>query len=247
MEEPMPPATSTSRRSNPAPRLRVKQPLAQATDGRPGEGRRTPAQLLSERARIAREVHDVLAHSLSALGVQIETARSVLVDRGDIPAAICLLEHAGHLADNGLSETRRVVHALRADTPPLPDALDGLADRHQRDYQRPVALSITGPPGPIRPDTTMALLLAAQEALTNAARHAPAATVTISLDYTTTEITLTVSNQAPLCALRAASGDDSSGSGFGLVGMRERLHLAGGTLTAGRVGDEWVVRAQVPR
>jgi signal transduction histidine kinase len=243
----MPTATSTPPRSNPVPRLQVQRWDSESTDTWRGEGQRSPAHLLSERARIAREIHDLLAHSLSALGVQIETARALLVDRADIPAAIGLLEHAGHLANDGLSETRQVIRALRSDTPPLSDGLADLTDRHQRNYGRPAVLSITGQPCPVRPDTTMALLRTAQEALTNAARHAPDSLVTISLDFTVTRITLTISNSVPITAARVARGDDDSLGGFGLVGMGERLCLTGGTLTAGRVGDEWVVQAQVPR
>jgi signal transduction histidine kinase len=243
--------TSMQCRTSPAPRLRVERSEPGTTDAGQHEGRRTRAQLLSERARIAREIHDVVAHSLSALSVQIETARSLLADRGDIPAAICILEQAGHLADNGLSETRQAIHGLRADTPPLPASLAALADSHQRDHQRPVVLSITGQPWPIRPDTNVALIRAAQEALTNVARHAPNAAVTIGLAYTPTQITLTIANPAQLPAVCAARGEGASrgslGGGFGLAGMRERLQLAGGLLTAGITLGEWVVRAQVPR
>jgi signal transduction histidine kinase len=242
-EEPMPTATSTPRRPIPGLRRPVEWSEPETTNDWKGEGTHIPSQLRSERTRIAREIHDVLAHSLSALGVQIETARSVLADRGDISQAISLLEHASHLADDGLSETREAIHALRADPPPLPDALAGLVDAHHRDYRHPVFLSITGPSRPIRVNTNVALIRAAQEALTNAARHAPSAAVTIDLHYGPEQITLTVANAAQPPATCASRGGD----GFGLAGMRERLQLAGGTLTTERAGDEWVVRAQVPQ
>jgi signal transduction histidine kinase len=243
----MPTATRATRRLNPAPRLQVQRCDSGTTELSLGEGHRAPAQLLTERARIAREIHDLLARSLSALGVQIETARAVLADRADIPAAIGLLEHASHLATDGLSETRQVVHALRVDTPPLPDGLADLADRHQQDYQRAVEVSITGQPWPTQSGTTMALFRAAQEALTNAARHAPDADVSMCLHYAGTQVTLSISNSAPIPSVPIARGGSNSRGGFGLVGLGERLHLVGGTLTAGRVGEKWVVRARVPR
>src|SRR5579862_9605559 len=77
------------------------------------------ADLLEERARIAREVHDVLAHSLGALGIQIQAARAVLADQGDIDKAGEILAGAQRMAAEGLVETRRAVHALRSGTLPL--------------------------------------------------------------------------------------------------------------------------------
>ena len=77
------------------------------------------ADLLDERARIAREIHDVLAHSLGALGIQIQAARAVMTREGDIGRADELLGVAQQMAGEGLAETRRAIHALRADTRPL--------------------------------------------------------------------------------------------------------------------------------
>ena len=81
------------------------------------------ADLLDERARIAREIHDVLAHSLGALSIQVQAARSVLTDRGDIPAASELLAAAQRMTAEGLVEARRAISALRADTLPLEEEL----------------------------------------------------------------------------------------------------------------------------
>jgi signal transduction histidine kinase len=221
-------------------RIRIAQAAALVTRTRQAQTEQRRAAALEERGRIAREIHDVLAHSLSALSVQIETARSVLADTGDITAADGLLEHASHLADYGLSEARQAIHALRADTPPLPGGLTNLAESHQQHYHCPVTLSVTGETRPTRPDVTVALIQAAREALTNAAKHAPGAAVTMNLDYTAEQVTLTIANPAPDPA------GDSPGSGYGLVGMRERLQLTGGTLTAGPNDERWIVRAQAP-
>jgi len=229
-------------------RIRAAQAAALATRTRQAQAEQRLAAALEERSRIAREIHDVLAHSLSALSVQIETARSVLDDTGDVTAASDLLRRASHLADNGLSETREAIHALRADTPPPPDGLASLARNHEQHYHHPVALVATGQARPIGPDVNVALIHAAREALTNAARHAPGTAVTMNLDYSPGLVTLTIANpvQSPGPAVAADRSEGGSGSGYGLIGMRERLQLIGGTLTAGREGGQWVVRAQVP-
>jgi signal transduction histidine kinase len=229
-------------------RIRAAQASALVTRTRQAQSEQRRAAALEERSRIAREIHDVLAHSLAALSVQIETARSVLADTGNPAALGGLLEQASHLADDGLSETRQAIHALRADTPPLPSGLADLARSHEQHYHRPVALSVTGQACPVRPEANVALIRAAREALTNAARHAPGTAVTMNLKYADGQVTLTVSNPAPFTGpgVVADGGEDGSGSGYGLAGMRERLQLAGGTLSAGPDSGRWIVRAQVP-
>ena len=229
-------------------RIRAAQAAALVTRTRQAQSEQRRAAALEERSRIAREIHDVLAHSLAALSIQIETARSVLADTGDPAALGSLLEHAGHLADDGLSETRQAIHALRADTPPLPSGLAALARSHEQHYRRPVALSVAGQACPVRPEANVALVRAAREALTNAARHAPGTAVTVNLEYAPGQVTLTVCNPARSTGpgVVADRGEDRSGSGYGLAGMRERLQLAGGTLSAGPDGGQWIVRAQVP-
>ena len=109
-------------------RIRAAQAAALVTRTQQAQADQRRAAALEERTRIAREIHDVLAQSLSALGVQIEAARSVLSDTGDIGCATGLLEQASQLADAGLGETRQAIHALRADTPALPGGLASLAE-----------------------------------------------------------------------------------------------------------------------
>jgi signal transduction histidine kinase len=236
--------TSALSRSSPAWRLPEKSESGN-TATRGGERQHARAQVLGERARIAREIHDVLARSLGTLGIEIEAARSLLTVTGDIPAAISLLERASQLVDDGLSEAREAIFELRPDAPPLSDGLASLLGTHEEHYRRPVAVSVTGAVCTIRPDANMALISVAREALTNAARHAPGAAVTVHLDYTPTQVTLTLSNPAsPPPA--AGDGKRASGTCYGLAGMRERLQLTGGTVSAGLSGGEWIVRAQVP-
>ena len=190
------------------------------------------AAALDERTRIAREMHDVLAHSLGALGVQLEVAEALLDE--DDPAARSRardrVRRARRLAVDGLAEARRAVAALRDDVPSPPEALRELAEGFRRDHRAPIACRVVGTPRPLPPEAAVSLIRTAREALTNAARHAPGAAVTVVLAYRESTVALTVHNAAP-----AAPPESTASRGFGLTGMRERLALAGGTLSAGRV------------
>ncbi len=208
---------------------------------------------LDERARIAREIHDVLAHSLGALGVQIQVARAVLTDENDVPRAVEVLDQAHRMAIDGLAETRRAVHALRGETLPLPAGLAQLSADHQRQHGAAVTFGVSGEPRPLSVDAGLAITRTAQEALVNTAKHAPHQPVDIQLDYAPAGTSLRVTNQL--------SGDDDEAVSrtagrtglatvngrYGLAGMRERLLLLDGTLSAGRCGSTWVVEARVPQ
>jgi len=210
------------------------------------EQRRT--DLLDERARIAREIHDVLAHSLGALGIQIQAARAVLADHGDVDRAGEILAAAQRMAAEGLVETRRAVHALRADTLPLDEELARVSDTYAQRYHVPATFDVGGSPAPLPPDATVALLRVAQESLVNAAKHAAGQGVTVRLDYSDADVRLTVRNDLP-----PGSGPDGEAGvstvngGYGLTGMRERLRLLNGTLQAGRQDNQWIVTAELPR
>jgi signal transduction histidine kinase len=196
------------------------------------------AAALDERSRIAREIHDVLAHSLGALGIQIQAAEAMLTERHDIDRALRSLANARRLVDEGLTETRRAVRALRTDAPPLPDALAALLD------DRPGALTVTGDPYALAPAAGLALLRVAQEAVTNAAKHAGGNPPTIALDYSDRGVELRVENALPDAG--TVEQPDTAG-GYGLAGMHERLRLIDGELHAGPAGDRWVVNARVTR
>jgi signal transduction histidine kinase len=203
---------------------------------------------LGERARIAREIHDVLAHSLGALALNIQAARAVLTDQHDEARAVEILDQAQRMASDGLSETRRAVHALRGDTLPLPEGLAELSAAHQRRHGARVTFEVTGAPRPLPPDAGLAITRTAQEALVNTAKHAPHQPVRISLDYAEACTSLKVVNHL------AENGRGGDGAGlatvngrYGLTGLRERLLLLDGTLSAGRTGGDWVVVAEVPR
>nr|WP_184843620.1 histidine kinase [Kribbella solani] len=190
------------------------------------------AATLEERGRIARDLHDVLAHSLGALSVQLEVAEALLEERGDTAGALDRVRRSRRLAVQGLTEARNAVAALRADAvPELPQAIAALAEQHEKDHGTAVHFTNTGAVKQLDSGATVALLNAAREALTNAAKHAPGQPVAVELDG----VRLSVRNKGP-----------TNGEGFGLAGMRERLALIGGTLTAGPDGDDWLVVAEVP-
>ena len=204
------------------------------------------ADLLDERARIAREIHDVLAHSLGALGIQIQAARSVL--HKDADQASDLLAAAQQMAAEGLVETRRAVQALRTDTLPLDEELALVTDTHAQRYHVPVSYDTGGLPAALPPDTTLALLRVAQEALVNAAKHAAGQPVAVRLDYGDADVRLTVRNDLlPGADTRQPADVSTVNGGYGLTGMHERLRLLNGTLEAGRRDGQWIVTAELPR
>ncbi|HUA31207.1 MAG TPA: sensor histidine kinase [Streptosporangiaceae bacterium] len=204
------------------------------------------ADLLDERARIAREIHDVLAHSLGALGIQIQAARSVLAK--DPERAGELLAAAQQMAAEGLVETRRAVHALRTDTVPLTEELARVSDTYADRYQVAVSFDTAGAPAALPPDATVALLRIAQEALVNAAKHAAGQRVAVRLDYGDADVRLSVRNDlAPGAESGQEAGVGTVNGGYGLTGMRERLRLLDGRLEAGRQNGQWVVTAELPR
>ncbi|HWD80807.1 MAG TPA: histidine kinase [Kribbella sp.] len=195
------------------------------------------AAALEERGRIARDLHDVLAHSLGALSVQLEVAEALLEERGDTAGALERVRRSRRLAVQGLTEARSAVAALRADeVPELPGALAAFAEQHIADHGTAVRLTVTGQQRKLESGVTVALLGAAREALTNAAKHAPGQIVDMRLVY----------NDGVQVSIR--NKGVTSGEGFGLAGMRERLALVGGTLTAGpdpSDPDDWLVVAEV--
>ena len=190
----------------------------------------------------------MLAHSLGALGIQIQAARSVLTDRADIDRAGELLAAAQRMAAEGLAETRRAVHALRTDTAAAERGA-GPGHRHLRGSATGWRSASTtgGGPRPLPPDATIALLRIAQEALVNAAKHAAGQPSTVRLDYGDADVRLTVSNPLARQPRTAGTAVSTVNGGYGLTGMRERLRMLNGTLEAGRRDGQWIVTARLPR
>lgn len=219
-------------------RIQTEQAQALLAETRRAHLEAERAAALTERSRIAREIHDVLAHSLGALGIQLQATEVTLSEHHDIDRALRSLAGARRLVEEGLTETRRAVQALRTDAPPLPHALAALLD------DRPGALTVSGEPYALSPAAGLALLRVAQEAVTNAAKHANGQQATIALEYADTGVELRVEN---VLADAVAIEHPHSAGGYGLAGMHERLRLIDGELHAGPVDDRWVVRARVTR
>ncbi|MER5570891.1 histidine kinase [Streptomyces goshikiensis] len=198
--------------------------------------------VLTERGRIARDVHDVLAHSLAGINMQLELA-DALIDTGDLNKVREAHEKAHDLVKESLRQAQWTVHALREDTLSLPQSLAAmLASSGHRD-----ALTVTGTERRLPAKVVQNLLRIAQEALTNAARHAPGGAVDVELTFAAASTTLRVRNRPATGEVRAGAG-----SGMGLIGMRERVALLGGTLTAGPVAEgphqgDWQVEAMIPQ
>lgn len=193
---------------------------------------------MAERNRLAREMHDVLAHTLGALAIQLEALDARL--GGGADAADWFrqeLRQTRALAVNGLSEARRAVQALREEVPALLPALATLCEASH------AGLEVTGEERTVSPETAHALYRVTQEALTNAAKHAPGMPVAVRLCFEPDGIALAIDN----FAIDGQVGElASTGGGFGLEGIRERLRLLGGSVAAGARDDRWVVEARVP-
>ena len=227
-------------------RISAEQSKAMLAQSEELQAQQRRTEVLDERARIAREIHDVLAHSLGALSIQIQVARAVLTDQQDVERAVDVLATAQRMASEGLLETRRAVHALRTDALPLADELERAADEHARSHNAEVSVDVDGSARVLPPDATVALLRIAREALVNAAKHATGQPVSVHLEYTGQLTRVTVSNTLAEDSPPQQPARRGVDGGYGLIGMRERLRLLDGTLTAGPRDGRWTVTAELP-
>jgi signal transduction histidine kinase len=210
---------------------------------------RTEAQreqaAMEERARIARELHDVVAHHVSSIAIQADTAR---LTTPDLPGeGGRRLEAIGQTARDALTEMRRVLGVLRTDSDdgaelaPQPglERLSELLDA-ARATGTHVRLILEGQVLPLPPGVELTAYRIVQEALTNARRHAPGAAVDVELRYTADGLHLRVRDNGPGPA-------DPDADGHGLLGMRERAAMVGGSLRAGPApGGGFAVEADLP-
>lgn len=203
------------------------------------------AAAAAERGRLAREMHDVLAHSLSALALQLESTRLLARDRNADEQLTRAIDQAHHLAASGLEEARRAIAAGRGDELPGPERIDLLAEAFGAQSGLPVNVEVQGKPHELPPDARLAVYRTAQEALTNVRRHATPERVEVKLAYLSHSTVLVVADHAPVgtpppVALGAAA------NGYGLTGMRERAKLLGGELLAEPTSDGFRVELRLP-
>jgi signal transduction histidine kinase len=203
------------------------------------------AAAVAERARLAREMHDVLAHSLSALALQLESTRLLARDRGVEEEVTRGLDQAHHLAVGGLEEARRAIATARGDELPGPERLGALAEAFGEQSALSVKVEVVGEPRELAPDARLAVYRTAQEALTNIRRHASAECVEVQLHYQPQITVLTVEDHVALGTPPPVKLE-GAGSGYGLTGMRERAELLGGELLAEPTDDGFRVELRLP-
>ena len=216
--------------------------VVRAERDREAEAARAVAE---ERARIARELHDVVSHSISVIAVQTQAVRRRLGP--DHAREVDDLRAVETTARQAMAEMRRLFGVLRAEgerasLSPQPglDQLDRLIGE-MRGAGFPVELSVQGEPVPLPPGLDLAAYRVVQEALTNVRKHAPGGCVRVCLYYGERHLELAVDDTGGTAA------DRPEVSGYGLVGMRERVTLYGGTLETGsRPGGGFTVRARLP-
>jgi len=203
--------------------------------------------LLEERRRIARDVHDFVGHGLAAVMLQVTSARHVL--RRDADAAEEALRSAEEVGRRGMQELRRTVTLLRSDdevgvAAPGPSATEirALVDE-ARAGGLAVELRTRGDLSLVPPSVGLALYRIAQEALANAARHAPRARTTLGVELANGRAALLAETSGPLVAGPAF---ESKRPHYGLIGMRERATTLGGEFAAGPTRDGWRVRCELP-
>jgi signal transduction histidine kinase len=202
--------------------------------------------LLSERRRIARDVHDFVGHGLAAVMLQITSARHVL--RRDPAAAEEALRSAEEVGRRSMQELRRTVSLLRSDEdtalapPPSATEISTLVEQ-ARIAGLAVELQTRGDLSAIPPSTGVALYRIAQEALANAARHAPHARTVLGLELVNGRVRFVAETTGPAVATPPT---EVRGRGYGLIGMRERASALGGELAAGPTPSGWRVSCELP-
>jgi len=252
--------------------LRAEQAERALEQARRAHAAENQAGALAERARIAREIHDVLAHSLAAVSVNLQAAEGLLGElppaaRGsEVVKALECIERAVAFTRGGMAETRRAILALRESpgvggagtdgaagpaepavpaVPRLAEQIRALTQEYRADGDMTVDFHVTGEARPVGPEAGLTAFRTAQEALTNARKHAPGQPVSIGLEFTPADVTVRIANPLP-------PADDSAGplaqagTGYGLTGLRERAALGGGTLAAGSEDGQWQVRLRIP-
>jgi len=197
---------------------------------------RGQAAALRDRSVLAREIHDIVAHTFAGLAVQLEIAKVLAEQTGADPRLADQLAHAHQLTRSGIVEARRAVSALRGGELPGPALLPTLVATTAQATGVRIGYEVIGAPGRLVPEVGLALYRTAQEALTNTVKHAgPGATARIEVRWEDHAVRLTATDTRP------DGGDGTlapfpqagTGHGYGLTGMAERAELLGGHLDAG--------------
>ena len=227
-----------------AGRLRESQEQAERLLLEIDRNRQAQAQaaVLAERQHLAREMHDVLAHSLSGLVLQLQAARMLSAGGNASAEVVAAIERAHHLAKSGLEEARRAIGMLRDDDLPGPERFPVLAHEFEHDTGVPCTSVVTGITRDLGAQARLSLYRVAQEALTNVRKHAAAKRVELRLDYETNGARLVVEDfdGNGHARLQRVNG------GYGLAGMRERASLLGGTLAASPTDSGFRVELWLP-
>jgi signal transduction histidine kinase len=180
------------------------------------------AAALAERQRVAREMHDVLAHSLSGLALQLEGARLLAIDDPADPRLADAIERAHHLARSGLQEARRAIGMLRDEELPGPERLAALAAEFERDTGLRCDVTITGVPHELDSQARLAVYRVAQEALTNIRKHAHPDRVEIGLSYEPHDTRLTVEDIGGGSSLLVGSPGGAGSADRAAVSLADR-------------------------
>ena len=204
--------------------------------------------LVAERRQIARDVHDFVGHGLAAVMLQVTSARHVL--RRDPAAAEDALRSAEEVGRRSMQELRRTVTLLRSDDetgvePPLPSVTEipALVDQ-ARAGGLAVELQMRGDLSSIPPGVGVAVYRITQEALANAARHAPRARTSLGLELTNGRVAIVAETTGPI--VTPSSSSERQRPRYGLLGMRERATALGGEFAAGPTPDGWRVSCKLP-
>ncbi len=230
-----------------AAQARAEDLLAQL---RASQAAQAEAAALTERARLAREIHDILAHALSGLVLALDSmellGRQGRADADTMGKMLEQVTRAQRTARDGLANTRRAIAALRGDELPGPALLDRLVRETAEATCINATLTVTGDQRPLPPEIGLAVYRTAQEALTNTAKYAgPDGRAEVRLSYHGDGVELAVEDARPERATAPAPAGLTFG-GYGLTGMRERAELLGGSLIAGPTDTGFRVVLRLP-
>jgi signal transduction histidine kinase len=216
---------------------------------RASQAAQAEAVAVTERARLAREIHDILAHALSGLVLALDTAelmgRRRSADAATMAGILEQVARARRIARDGLADTRRAISALRGDELPGPALLDDLVQQTSEATGIRASLAVHGEQRSLPPEIGLALYRTAQEALINTAKYAGrGSTAELQLIYRPDDVELEIEDTRPEGEAPQPAG--LTFGGYGLTGMRERAELLGGRLAAGSTGRGFRVELWLP-